>query len=169
MHSVTPHWRKWFSCYPWESIADTVLIRSGSVCYFSLSPGTPFDLNLVCLVCAAIVSESSYSPIVSGDSVPPESSTTSGFYYLLSSLLHRSIILEGRILIKTSYLRLKAPKSLSLCTWSSSGSIAGYLITLWMPRLCYLLEKPLAAWFSLLHFFKRLGQISHRSRVRVSN
>lgn len=39
----------------------------------------------------------------------------------LSHLLHRSLNLEGRGLIKASDLRLSVPNSLSLCTLSGAG------------------------------------------------
>lgn len=46
----------------------------------------------------------------------------------LPSLPHRCLSVEGRILIKTSYLELSAAKFLSLCIFSSCSSLNSHLL-----------------------------------------
>ena len=49
--------------------------------------------------------------------------TTSGSFYIFLPILHKSLSLEGRDLMKTFHLESNAPKSPTFCILSSCGSL----------------------------------------------
>lgn len=118
-----------FSLFQRLSVANSLLVTGKTLCLLILlGVGFLSGLNL-CRSCVCVTSSvrSCVSALLCVENtVSLESSTTSGSYNLFPHWFlvpHRSLSLEGRVMIKTSSLGLSTLKFLTLYTISGCGSL----------------------------------------------
>lgn len=124
LNPVTLHWRKLIPLSYKVLIADNILVRVELRIHFPLLVLEFLSsLNICRSLCAPKVFVSSYvhhSCCVWKTLFPR--SHPSLLTSTLSSLLHRSLSLIGKDLMRTSHLGPSVPKSLTFCAFSSCGS-----------------------------------------------